>query len=363
MALYFGKDMLKTYKGTVFHDAIESLLSKIKATLPSAYTDTLDRIRRRLDAGPAPRKDYTPFAPTITALNRAIMDEKKIHLDYFSMGRQTKSRRTVHPYQLRHVEDTLYLIGYCTLRKAVRTFAVHRIQSVTVTGETFQLPESFDLKGFLQDSFGIYHGPPVTVRIRFLESVAGYIRERVWHPSQHLSDQPDGSIIFTATVAGIEEISHWVLRWGAGAQVLDPDELRQTISRHASAHGDVLSTRPTTKYTEDLLTPPFFHTHIPSMENTMQDLTLALIQAKQVWEDTDANLNLFQKKIDQIETGVHLIVLPEMFTTGFTMHPQHLAQRMDGPCHCLDEGLFTEKTGGYHRQYDHCGKGVATIIV
>lgn len=32
------------------------------------------------------------------------------------------------------------------------------------------------------------------------------------------------------------------------------------------------------------------------MENTMQDLTLALIQAKQVWEDTDANLNLFQKK-------------------------------------------------------------------
>jgi omega-amidase len=67
------------------------------------------------------------------------------------------------------------------------------------------------------------------------------------------------------------------------------------------------------------------------MENTMQDLTLALIQAKQVWEDTDANLNLFQKKIDQIETGVHLIVLPEMFTSGFTMHPQHLAQRMDGP--------------------------------
>ena len=33
MALYFGKDMLKTYRGTVFYDAIDSLLSKIKATL------------------------------------------------------------------------------------------------------------------------------------------------------------------------------------------------------------------------------------------------------------------------------------------------------------------------------------------
>ena len=221
---------------------IESLLSKIKATLRPPT-----RIRWTASAGvwmPVLRRARTipRSPPTITALNRAIMDEKKIRLDYFSMGRQTKSRRTVHPYQLRHVEDTLYLIGYCTLRKAVRTFAVHRIQSVTVTDETFQLPASFDLKGFLQDSFGIYHGPPVTVRIRFLESVAGYIRERVWHPSQHLSDQPDGSIIFTATVAGIEEISHWVLRWGAGAQVLDPDETTPNNQPACIGHGDVLST-------------------------------------------------------------------------------------------------------------------------
>ena len=235
MALYFGKDMLKTYRGTVFYDAIESLLSKIKATLPPAYTDYLDRIRNRVDAGPAPRKDYTRFGPTITDLNRAIVDEKKIRLTYFSMGRQTESQRTVHPYQLRHVEDTLYLIGYCALRKGVRTFAVDRIRSVTVTDSTFKVPETFDLKGFLQDSFGIYQGTPVMVKIRFLESVAGYIRERVWHPSQQLSDQPDGSVIFSATVAGIEEISHWVLRWGSGAQVLAPDELRQIISRHVSS--------------------------------------------------------------------------------------------------------------------------------
>jgi predicted DNA-binding transcriptional regulator YafY len=234
MALYFGKDMLRTYRGTVFYDAIETLLSKIKATLPPAYTDYLDRIRDRVHTGPAPRKDYTRFGSTISDLNRAIVDEKKIRLTYFSMGRQKENQRVVHPYQLRHVEDTLYLIGYCALRKGVRTFAVDRIRSVTVTDETFQVPATFDMQGFLQDSFGIFQGPPVTVKIRFLASVAGYIRERVWHPSQHLSDQPDGSVIFTATVAGIEEISHWVLRWGAAAQVLGPEELRQTISRHAS---------------------------------------------------------------------------------------------------------------------------------
>lgn len=235
MALYFGQDMLKTYRGTVFYDAIGSLLSKINATLPPAYIDYLDRIRDRMDAGPAPRKDYTRLGPIIADLNRAILDEKKIRMVYFSMGRQKESRRRVHPYRLRHVEDTLYLIGYCTLRKGVRTFAVDRIRAVTVGDECFQMPKAFDVRAFLQDSFGIYQGPPVTVKVRFLKSVAGYIRERVWHPSQQLSDLADGAVLFTATVAGIEEISHWVLRWGAGAQVLAPEALRQTVRGHAAA--------------------------------------------------------------------------------------------------------------------------------
>jgi predicted DNA-binding transcriptional regulator YafY len=235
MALYFGKEMLQTYRGTVFHDAIASLISKIKATLPPGYIDFLDRLQDRVDAGPAPRKDYTRFGPMITELNTAILDEKKIDMVYFSMGRQAKTRRTVHPYRLRHVEDTLYLIGYCDLRKQVRTFAVDRIESVTVTTEGFRLPENFDLQGFLEDSFGIFQGPPETVKIRFSPKVAGYIRERIWHKSQQLADADDGGVIFTATVAGIEEISHWVLRWGAEARVLAPPALCRIVSRHAAA--------------------------------------------------------------------------------------------------------------------------------
>ena len=231
MALYFGREMLRTYRGTIFFDAIESLLSKISATLPPTVMDYLDRIERRVDTGPAPRKDYTRFGAIISAIHQAILDGKKIRMVYFSMGRRAESQRTVHPFVLRHVEDTLYLIGWCELRGGMRTFAVDRMRSAEVTDEDFDLPSAFDLKEFLQDSFGIYQGAPVTVRIRFLPSVAGYIRERIWHPSQHLATDTDGSLVFTATVAGIEEISHWVLRWGAGAQVLGPAALRQAVAR------------------------------------------------------------------------------------------------------------------------------------
>ena len=63
----------------------------------------------------------------------------------------------------------------------------------------------------------------------------------------------------------------------------------------------------------------------------MQDLKIALIQAELVWEDHTANLERFHERIGQVPAGVHLIVLPEMFATGFSMEPARLAQPMDGP--------------------------------
>jgi omega-amidase len=63
----------------------------------------------------------------------------------------------------------------------------------------------------------------------------------------------------------------------------------------------------------------------------MQNLKIALIQADLVWENPETNLSRFTERIAEIGSGIHLIVLPEMFTTGFSMHPRHLAQEMNGP--------------------------------
>ncbi|MEN8839317.1 MAG: amidohydrolase [Flavobacteriales bacterium] len=61
----------------------------------------------------------------------------------------------------------------------------------------------------------------------------------------------------------------------------------------------------------------------------MYDLTVAVIQSEIIWEDIEANLKLFGDKIDSIEKQIDLIVLPEMFTTGFSMNTG-LAEEMDG---------------------------------
>lgn len=59
-------------------------------------------------------------------------------------------------------------------------------------------------------------------------------------------------------------------------------------------------------------------------------MKLALIQSALVWENPEANRAYFESKINAIEEGVNLIVLPEMFTTGFTMDPAAVAEPMNG---------------------------------
>ncbi len=59
-------------------------------------------------------------------------------------------------------------------------------------------------------------------------------------------------------------------------------------------------------------------------------LKIALIQSDLVWENPKQNFENFSKKIDRISEDVDLIILPEMFTTGFTMNAKDVAETMDG---------------------------------
>lgn len=62
----------------------------------------------------------------------------------------------------------------------------------------------------------------------------------------------------------------------------------------------------------------------------MSNLHISLIQSNIYWEDKKTNLANWENKIQSIPKGVELVILPEMFTTGFSMHAEKLAETMDG---------------------------------
>ncbi|QEC67711.1 amidohydrolase [Panacibacter ginsenosidivorans] len=62
----------------------------------------------------------------------------------------------------------------------------------------------------------------------------------------------------------------------------------------------------------------------------MSSLTVTLIQTNLHWQNKAANLSMFSDKINSINTKTEIVVLPEMFSTGFIMQPERFAETMDG---------------------------------
>jgi predicted DNA-binding transcriptional regulator YafY len=241
MALYFSTDMLKAFKGTAFHDSLESLSQKIKTTLPPESMKYLKNVQQTLQVGIKPYKDYARFKEIINRVNEAALQKKSVEMVYYTMSRKKEGKRKVDPYRIWFFNGTFYLIGYCHLRKEVRVFALDRIKMLHQKKESFEVAEDFDFEDFMRPSFGVYQGKPVKVKIWFSPDAAGYIKEKIWHDTQKIVPQKDGSIIFEAEVAGTEEIKFWVMSWGPKAMVIEPSFLRQEIKAEAEAMAEKYS--------------------------------------------------------------------------------------------------------------------------
>jgi len=180
-----------------------------------------------------PYKDYGKFKEILKQVNDAAINRKSIEIVYYTMSRRKESRRKVNPYRIWFFNGTFYLIGLCHMRNEVRIFALDRIKMLHQTKETFEVPEDFSLENFTGPSFGVYQGEGTHIKIWFHPDVAGYIKEKIWHESQKIHPQDDGSIIFEAEVAGTDEIRFWIMTWGSKAVVLEPESLREEIRTEA----------------------------------------------------------------------------------------------------------------------------------
>jgi predicted DNA-binding transcriptional regulator YafY len=229
MALHFSTRMLQVFKGAVFYDALQSLSQKIRATLPPESLNYVKKMENTLDVGIGPYKKYIRFSDVMDKVQDAAMARESIEMVYYSMKRKEETRRKINPYRVWFFNGTFYVIGYCHRRKEVRTFALDRIKTLRPTGEHFEIPDDFNFDEFIEPSFGIYQGPPVTIKVRFNPDVSGFIEEKVWHESQKIHRQPDGSIIFEARASGTEEIKYWIMSWGPRAKVLSPKSLKDEI--------------------------------------------------------------------------------------------------------------------------------------
>ncbi|MBI2230632.1 MAG: WYL domain-containing protein [Deltaproteobacteria bacterium] len=228
LALYFAQDSIRPLDGTVLYDSLQSLFEKVWANLPKPLFKEMVDLRGSFLSGIPAQKDYGTYREFIKVIQGAIEGRRVLQLLYHPRD-QSPAERKVNPYAVHLRNGTLYLIGYCHLRKDVRTFVVDRMQKINLTDETFPAPLGFSLESYLRHSFGMFREDLVRVKVRLHKSLTRYLLERRWHPSQKNKKLKDGSLELAFEVAGTKEIKTWVMGFGSLARVLEPASLVKEV--------------------------------------------------------------------------------------------------------------------------------------
>ena len=174
-------------------------------------------------------KDYRAHEDRIAFLIEAILRKRRCVVEYQKPSRLEPKTYDFDPYRLLSVGGGLYVVGHVPKHAGTATLAVDRLLSVVVSETEFHVDPAFDPKKCRQHAFGVSWQDPMDVVLRFRADQAPYVRERIWHPSQKLTELPDGGLQLQFRAGGPFEIRRWILGWGDAVEVVSPNELRQEL--------------------------------------------------------------------------------------------------------------------------------------
>lgn len=165
--------------------------------------------------------DYTLFFDEIDRIAQAIDEKMVLQLDYKALGADEVKHYLFAPHRIAGVNGALYVLGAVVnpdLSFSFRSsFAIHRINKVTLSGERFAVALTE-----LDDRFyGLPWHEPRTFVIHFKAGKStDYVRERMWTKNQRLRDLANGDLELELTTTAEAELLAWVRSFGSEAQLI-----------------------------------------------------------------------------------------------------------------------------------------------
>ncbi|MBA2257854.1 MAG: WYL domain-containing protein [Acidobacteria bacterium] len=233
-ALYFSRTLVECLSGTPFERDVRSAFDKLATALTPGMRQFLDRMPLVMQAKADPgAQAVTPRTKEVAQLLEATMHHRRVTMRYYSFSSNREKTYAFEPYRLVFAQGGLYVIGFVPEYNELRTFAVDRVAQLSLTEDRFEpleLPEDA-----FAHSLGVNQGAPERIELRFAPTIARYVRERIWHPSQQATDDPDGSLRLTLDVCNDWALKSWVLGFGGLATVISPPSLAAEITAELDA--------------------------------------------------------------------------------------------------------------------------------
>jgi predicted DNA-binding transcriptional regulator YafY len=233
-SLLIARQAVAQYRGTPVVQALETVFNKIAGSLKDTIT-----VHPDYAAG-----GILSFAPSAalavdeTVWNRLLLaarNRQSVRMRYSSRKSRETAERTVDPYHILNMQGDWYLYGFDHRRDKICQFQLHRIQSIKVLEQTFDLCPDFDLNAIVNSSFGNFGSADdlKMIRLHITGDMAELLEDRIFHPQQTVRKRQSGfEISFPVSASGNRPFFHiiqWILSMGRDVEVLAPEQLKELV--------------------------------------------------------------------------------------------------------------------------------------
>ena len=179
-------------------------------------------------ASPGPRLKLD--RSLLADLRGAILAMTKLRLKYRSAEAVRVTTRILCPYAILYGRRA-YLVAHTEAATEMRLWRIDRISDLTVMAEGF-IPQPFDLAAFSGRSFGVFQETPHDIELRFKPEAAEDAAAWLFHPSQTVEPQPDGSLVVRFKCGGMRELDWHLYTWGEAVDLIDHSNINAIENFH-----------------------------------------------------------------------------------------------------------------------------------
>ena len=223
-ALELGLAMLRTERPPDERKAVNGALERLRKAMVTMPADAVAAGQREASlpalADPA----------TLEAVKRGLSGRRKLRIRYRSGSKAEASNRTVRPYALVVASGHWYLLAHCESKGDVVSFRLDRMEGVEQLDDVYEIPTTFSVDEHLNDRKVLRAGAPAKMRVCYSPRIARWIAER-----EGVEPDADGSLTLEHPLLDVQWGVRHVLQYGPDAEVLEPHEVREEVTRRVAA--------------------------------------------------------------------------------------------------------------------------------
>lgn len=205
---------------------LNNVYNKIKASIkPATYHKIAPDTEALLEAEgfvlrAGPKLNIN--AEILNKLKEAVLSCKKTEITYKTPNGKN-STQLIEPYGFLY-GNKHYLVAFSDYSQDFRYYPLHKINKIKILNEYFIRDEKFSLQKYTEKSFGVYQEKPFEVEWLFSPNVADDAEQYVFHPTQQLTRNKDGSLTVKFKAGGRLEMDWHLYTWGNNVKVIKPSD-------------------------------------------------------------------------------------------------------------------------------------------